>query len=36
LTLFDALGWERPAETEIGVDIGYSTVGVPVPGNVPD
>src|SRR6266404_2895848 len=26
LTLLDALGWERPAETEIGVDLSYATV----------
>jgi 2-polyprenyl-6-methoxyphenol hydroxylase-like FAD-dependent oxidoreductase len=31
LTLFDALGWERPAVTEVGVDIRYATVVVPMP-----
>jgi 2-polyprenyl-6-methoxyphenol hydroxylase-like FAD-dependent oxidoreductase len=35
LTLLDTLGWERPAETEIGVDIGYATVVVPIPDNAP-
>ena len=35
LTLLDALGWERPAETEIGVDLSYATVVVPVPPNTP-
>jgi len=35
LTLLDALGWERPAETEIGVDLSYATVVVPVPSNAP-
>jgi 2-polyprenyl-6-methoxyphenol hydroxylase-like FAD-dependent oxidoreductase len=33
LTLLDALGWERPAETEIGVDLSYATAVVPVPSN---
>jgi 2-polyprenyl-6-methoxyphenol hydroxylase-like FAD-dependent oxidoreductase len=31
LTLLDALGWERPQMTEVGVDISYSTVVVEVP-----
>ena len=35
LTLLDALGWERPAQTEIGVDISYATVVVPIPANAP-
>ena len=35
LTLLDTLGWERPAETEIGVDLSYATVVVPVPPNAP-
>jgi 2-polyprenyl-6-methoxyphenol hydroxylase-like FAD-dependent oxidoreductase len=35
LSLLDELGWERPAETQIGVDIGYSTALVPVPPNAP-
>src|SRR5215469_115832 len=30
-TLFDALGWERPQETEVGVDIRYATAVVPIP-----
>ncbi len=34
-TLLDALGWEQPAQTEIGVDISYATVVVPIPANVP-
>jgi hypothetical protein len=32
-TLFDALGWERPAETEVGVDLSYATVLVAIPPN---
>src|SRR5215831_14217147 len=31
LTLLDALGWERPQMTEIGVDISYATVVVELP-----
>jgi 2-polyprenyl-6-methoxyphenol hydroxylase-like FAD-dependent oxidoreductase len=34
-TLFDALGWERPAETEVGVDLSYATVLVAIPPNAP-
>jgi 2-polyprenyl-6-methoxyphenol hydroxylase-like FAD-dependent oxidoreductase len=34
-TLLDALGWERPAETEIGVDLSYATAVVPIPSNAP-
>ena len=34
-TLFDAIGWERPEETEVGVDIRYATVVVPIPPNAP-
>jgi 2-polyprenyl-6-methoxyphenol hydroxylase-like FAD-dependent oxidoreductase len=34
-TLFDALGWERPAETEVGVDLSYATVVVRIPPNAP-
>ena len=34
-TLFDALGWERPAETEVGVDLRYATVVVAIPPNAP-
>src|ERR1700720_3062735 len=29
LTLLDALGWERPAEREIGVELSYATAGAP-------
>ncbi|MBV8458122.1 MAG: hypothetical protein JO122_16070 [Acetobacteraceae bacterium] len=37
LTLLDDLGWERPAVTEIGVDISYATAVVQIPANaVPD
>ena len=35
LTLLDALGWERPAETEIGIDLSYATAVVPIPDNAP-
>jgi 2-polyprenyl-6-methoxyphenol hydroxylase-like FAD-dependent oxidoreductase len=35
LTLLDALGWERPAMTEVGVDLSYATAVVPVPDNAP-
>jgi 2-polyprenyl-6-methoxyphenol hydroxylase-like FAD-dependent oxidoreductase len=31
LTLFDALGWERPEMSEVGVDISYATVVVEIP-----
>ena len=34
-TLFDALGWERPEETEVGVDLSYATAVVPIPTNAP-
>jgi 2-polyprenyl-6-methoxyphenol hydroxylase-like FAD-dependent oxidoreductase len=34
-TLFDALGWERPAETEVGVDLSYATILVAIPPNTP-
>jgi 2-polyprenyl-6-methoxyphenol hydroxylase-like FAD-dependent oxidoreductase len=30
-TLFEALGWEQPAETEVGVDLSYATVVVAIP-----
>jgi 2-polyprenyl-6-methoxyphenol hydroxylase-like FAD-dependent oxidoreductase len=33
--LLDALGWERPAVTEVGVDLSYATAVVPVPSNAP-
>jgi 2-polyprenyl-6-methoxyphenol hydroxylase-like FAD-dependent oxidoreductase len=32
--LLDALSWERPAETQVGVDINYSTALVPIPSGV--
>jgi 2-polyprenyl-6-methoxyphenol hydroxylase-like FAD-dependent oxidoreductase len=35
LTLLDALGWERPAETEVGVDLNFATAVVPIPTNAP-
>src|SRR6516162_2319230 len=35
LTLLDALGWDRPQMTEIGVDISYSTAVVEIPPNAP-
>jgi hypothetical protein len=34
-TLFEALGWQRPAETEVGVDLSYATVVVATPPNAP-
>jgi len=34
-TLLDTLGWERPAETEVGVDLCYATVVVPIPPDAP-
>jgi len=34
-TLFDAIGWERPEETEVGVDIRYATVVVAIPPHAP-
>jgi len=33
LALFDALGWDRPEMTEIGVDISYATAVVEIPPN---
>jgi 2-polyprenyl-6-methoxyphenol hydroxylase-like FAD-dependent oxidoreductase len=35
LTLLDALGWERPEVTEVGVDLSYATAVVPIPSNAP-
>jgi 2-polyprenyl-6-methoxyphenol hydroxylase-like FAD-dependent oxidoreductase len=35
LGLLDALGWERPQVTEIGVDISYATAVVQIPANAP-
>jgi 2-polyprenyl-6-methoxyphenol hydroxylase-like FAD-dependent oxidoreductase len=35
LALFDALDWERPEVTEIGVDLSYATAVVPIPTNAP-
>jgi len=34
LTLLDALGWDRPQMTEIGVDISYNTAVVEIPPTV--
>src|SRR5262245_7826210 len=34
-TLFDTLGWERPEETEVGVDIRYATAVVSIPRDAP-
>ncbi len=36
LSLFDALGWERPEVTEVGVDLSYATAVVVIPPNAPD
>jgi 2-polyprenyl-6-methoxyphenol hydroxylase-like FAD-dependent oxidoreductase len=33
--VLDALGWERPAVTEIGVDLSYATAVVPIPADAP-
>ena len=35
LTLFDALDWERPDVTEVGVDLSYATAVVQIPSNAP-
>src|SRR6516162_9395452 len=35
LTLLDALGWDRPQTTEIGVDISYATAVVEIPHDAP-
>lgn len=35
LALFDALGWERPQVTEIGVDLSYATALVQIPNTAP-
>ena len=35
LALLDALGWARPPETAVGVDIGYTTVRLPQPSAAP-
>jgi 2-polyprenyl-6-methoxyphenol hydroxylase-like FAD-dependent oxidoreductase len=35
LTLLDALGWDRPQMTEIGVDISYNTAMVEIPRDAP-
>jgi len=35
LALLDELGWKRPAETRVGVDISYSTALVPIPASAP-
>jgi 2-polyprenyl-6-methoxyphenol hydroxylase-like FAD-dependent oxidoreductase len=34
LALLDALGWEQPAETVVGVDIRYTTAVLPAPAGV--
>jgi 2-polyprenyl-6-methoxyphenol hydroxylase-like FAD-dependent oxidoreductase len=36
LALLDALGWEQPAVTEVGVDLTYATAVVPIPEHAPD
>ena len=35
LALLDRLGWSRPEVTEIGIDISYATVVVPIPADAP-
>jgi len=35
LTFLDALGWERPSMTEVGVDLSYATAVVEIPANAP-
>jgi hypothetical protein len=35
IALLDALGWDRPEVTEIGIDISYATVVVPIPHDAP-
>jgi len=35
LSLLDALGWERPGVTEVGVDLSYATAVVPVSATAP-
>src|ERR1700730_13815707 len=35
LSLFDALDWERPEVTEVGVDLSYATAVVEIPPNAP-
>ncbi len=35
LTLFDALDWDRPEVTEVGVDLSYATAVVEIPPNAP-
>ena len=35
LTLLDALCWDRPQKTEIGIDIGYATAVVEIPHDAP-
>jgi 2-polyprenyl-6-methoxyphenol hydroxylase-like FAD-dependent oxidoreductase len=36
LALLDALGWEQPTVTEVGVDLTYATAVVAIPEHVPD
>src|SRR5215475_12443231 len=35
LALLEALRWERPAVTEIGIDLAYATAVVPIPDDAP-
>jgi 2-polyprenyl-6-methoxyphenol hydroxylase-like FAD-dependent oxidoreductase len=35
LTLLDALGWEPPEVTEVGVDLSYATIVLPIPTKAP-
>jgi 2-polyprenyl-6-methoxyphenol hydroxylase-like FAD-dependent oxidoreductase len=35
LALLDALGWDLPEVTEIGIDVNYTTVVVPIPDDAP-
>jgi 2-polyprenyl-6-methoxyphenol hydroxylase-like FAD-dependent oxidoreductase len=34
-SFLDALGWERPEVTTVGVDLGYATAVIPVPADAP-
>jgi 2-polyprenyl-6-methoxyphenol hydroxylase-like FAD-dependent oxidoreductase len=36
LALLDALGWEQPTLTEVGVDLTYATTVVPIPEHKPE
>jgi hypothetical protein len=35
LALLDVLGWQRPAVTEVGVDLSYTTVVMQIPSDAP-